>query len=334
MSESRHTYPHAAWISGRETWKDSLAYGEVVVPEVRVWQRPGSLPRAGGVAGEVSHGSPVTVFAEEQILEDRQKYYQVSTGSLDGWVSQSFVSWSWSSFTFIGNLRPADACKSLDVSIDYAGMDLLIKQAGFAIVTQGDPDHFDPISFATSRFIERVTNALAPLTVLALRPEFSNWVIVSIDPQQAQKEVGFTSLRREKPVVVSSDDIETAHSIVPLMATIPYLDLTLSDFYQALNYPQHAPIFLARAIESVENYFSNIAKTRKGVGKEKITSELLGVKKTDVEYVTRRANASHRRHASPDATAVELPPEELAECFKKTSEIIVAFVTFLRNTGL
>ena len=77
-----------------------------------------------------------------------------------------------------------------------------------------------------------------------------------------------------------------------------------------------------------------MAKHRKGVGKEKVMQELLGVRKSDVEYVTKRANNSHRRHASQDGTVAELSTDELAECFYKTKNIIVAFVTFLRNSGL
>jgi hypothetical protein len=159
-------------------------------------------------------------------------------------------------------------------------------------------------------------------------------VEVPIGKEDGRRIVGFLSMQRDQVSTISVDQIETAHSIVPLMAAVPYLDLALSDFFQALSYPQHALIFLARSIESIEIHFSGIAKRRKDAGKEKITRELLGIKKSDVEYVTKRANASHRRHASPDATAKGLPQDELAECFKRTSEMIAAFVAFLRSSGL
>jgi hypothetical protein len=87
---------------------------------------------------------------------------------------------------------------------------------------------------------------------------------------------------------------------------------------------------LARAIESVENHFSGIAKNKKGKGKEEIMRKLLKVKRSDVEFVTKRANASHRRHASSDATKKELPSDELAECFFRTANILRAFAEFLR----
>jgi len=57
----------------------------------------------------------------------------------------------------------------------------------------------------------------------------------------------------------------------------------------------------------------------------------LGVQKSDVEYVIKRANASHRRHASRDATAVDLPHDELAECFKRTASIVSVFVAYLEK---
>jgi hypothetical protein len=66
----------------------------------------------------------------------------------------------------------------------------------------------------------------------------------------------------ERPRDVSDVDIDKASTVVPLMATVPYLDLALNDYYLALDHPQHALIFLARAIESVENHFAKLAEGR------------------------------------------------------------------------
>jgi hypothetical protein len=159
MSDSPNQYPRTAWISGRETWKESLAYGEVVVPHVNIWEHAGSLPRSGKVIGQLASGTRVTVLSEEEIGEDRQTYYDVSSESLRGWASESFMAWNWSCFTFLGNLSPIDTCVDLDLNLEYAGMELLVKQHGFAIVTEGDPNHLESIRFAASRFIDRISSA-------------------------------------------------------------------------------------------------------------------------------------------------------------------------------
>jgi hypothetical protein len=335
MSEPRDAQPSAyAWLNGREKEPGSLAYGEVVVPEINVWEQPGSLPRCGKVVGKLPHGSRVNVLGQVQDQGNEQTYYEVSADDVQGWVSETLITLKWSCFTFLGTLSPARACTDLDISLDFNGMSLLVKKNGFAIVTEGAPSDFESVHFAASRFISRITNALAPLITIPLRAEFSNWVEIPSDYETAQRTVGFLAPEGERSLSISNEQIETAHTIVPLMSLVPYLDLALSDFFQALEYPQHASIFLARAIESIENHFADMAKHGKGVGKETVMQELLGVKRNDVEYVTKRANESHRRHATRDGTATELPADELAECYHKTSNIIVAFVTFLTDSGL
>lgn len=334
MSEKDRTPLDYAWLNGRETSLGSPACGEVVVPEINIWERPGSLPRCGKVVGRLPHGNKVSVVGQVQDQENGQFYYQVSANGIRGWVLETLVTLKWSCFTFFGTLRPAQACTDLDISLEFSSMSLSIKQNGFAIVTEGAPSNFESIHYAVSRFIRRITNALAPLTTTPIRAEFSNWVEVPTGYENTRRTVGFLDLEGKESLSIFNKDIETAHSLVPLMSLVPYLDLALSDFYQALEYPQHAPIFLARAIEAIENHFSGIAKRRKGVGKEKVMQEILGVKRSDVEYITKRANDSHRRHATTDGTASELPPGELGECFHKTANIIVAFVTFLKASGL
>ena len=321
-------HPTIAWINGRETWHRSLAYGEVVVPQVNIWQYAGPLPKSGNAIGQISHGTRVTVLAEEEEPSDHRKYYEVSSERVHGWVLESFVAWRWSCFTFLGTLSPSEACKALEAQFHFGGMDLLIREGGFAIATEGDPSQFDSINLAASRYISRITNAQVPFTFIALKTEFTNWVEIPSGDDE-QRTVGFLSANRDQKLTISKDQIETAHTIVPLMATVPYLDLALSDLSQALAYPQHAPIFLARAIEAIENYFARMAQ--KGVGKESVMQQSLGIQKSDVQYVTKRANASHRRHASSDATAVDLPHDELLECFKRTASIIFAFVSYLEH---
>jgi hypothetical protein len=323
-----------AWLNGRETQRESLAYGEVVVPLINIRERYGSLPECGSTVAELAHGTRIHVLEGIRHKEEERSFYRISANGIDGWVPESFIAWKWSCFTFLGTLHPAQACRELDVSVDFGGMNLVIMQNRFAVMVEGDPDHFNSIRFAVSNFVNRITSAQAPLSATPLRAELTNWVEVPSDLSEGQRMVGFMALEEEQPLSVSNEDIENAQSIVPLMALVPYLDLALSDFFQALNFPQHALIFLARAIESIENHFGRIAKQTKGKGKETVMQELLGVEKSDVDYVMKRANESHRRHATRDGTPKALPQDELIECFKKTANIIAAFATFLENAGL
>lgn len=333
MNDTIDNNPKLAWINGRETYQDSLVYGEVVVHQANVWQHAGGLPQSGKIVGKLEHGTQVTVIEKRYIEEIDKTFFKIASDGLEGWIAESFVSWMWSSFTFIGSLSPSDACAKLSVNLEYAGMHLLILQSEFAIVTEGDPGHFDSIEFSAKRFIERITNAQTPLSVVAMRADFKNWIEVPFGSQKGKEVVGFLTLESERSTTVSTENIETAHSLVPLMTDVPYLDLALSDLSQALSNPQHALIFLARSIESIENHFQGMADKKKKIGKEKVMREMLGLSRADVEYVTKRANESHRRHASRDARAESLPPDELAECFKKTSMILSEFVTYLRKIG-
>lgn len=325
-------FPQYAWINCRETFEESLELGEVVIPEVNILKRPGSPPISGNVVGKVSHGTKVSIL-DRSLEEYNTNYYRISIGDVDGWISENFLSWNWSSFTFIGNFKPRDACKNLEVNNNDMGITLLIRESGFAVITEGDPAHFEIINKAVIRFINRIINALAPLTTTSLDADFVNWVEVPIGNDLAKGEVvGFLGLENREMKTISNDNVDNAQSVIPLMKLSPYFDLALSDFNQALKYPQHAPIFLSRAIESVENHFAWMAKGVKGKGKEAIMCEMLKVNKGDVEYITKRANASHRRHASPDATNKLLSNEELDECFHKTSNILAAFAGYLGAT--
>ena len=302
-----------AWLNGRETWLGSGARGEVVVPQINVWERQGSR---GRVLGTITHGCRVDVIERVWDPENEQFYYRILDDGVQGWVSEGYIAWEWSCFTFIGKLSPAQACTALDINLAYGGMQLLSKQDGIAITTEGQPADFESIQLAVVRLANRLKNALATITATPLQVELSNWVEVSISGHGNPRVVGFTLSHQQGIDAISSEQIELAHSLLPLMSLIPYLDLSLSDFSQALDYPQHALIFLARAIEAIENHFSVAAKTNKSMGKERLMQEMLGVSKRDVEYVTRRANDSHRRHAAPDGKATPLPEDELAECFQ------------------
>ena len=126
---------------------------------------------------------------------------------------------------------------NLDASLSYGGMNLLTKQQGLAIVTEGDPSSFDGIHAAVSRLAARMTNAIAPLTTATIRAEFSNWVEVSASSGEARRVVGFMDLDGERSTSISNEQIKTAHTLVPLMSLMPYLDLALSGYSQALEYP-------------------------------------------------------------------------------------------------
>lgn len=332
----RTTTPAASdyvWLSGRETDPDSPALGEVVVPHINVFSNAGPLPYCGQAMGQVPHGTRVKLLDHNQEYNEGT-FYKVSTPEITGWVFESIVACKWSCFTFLGTLQPASVCDGLDVRLSYAGMDLLILDDGVAIITEGDPRNFKAIWNTVSKFVDRVLAAQTPLSVVALRWNPSNWVGVSLWETDGQRTVGFMPERREDGLKVNNDNLETAQSIVPLMASVPYLDLALSDLTQALTYQQHALIFLARAIESMENYFQRFVRGRKGKGKEEIMRELLGITKAEVSYVTRRANQAHRRHASQNGVEKALPQEELVKAFETTAKIIAEFLGFLQRSGI
>lgn len=331
MSDYKNLQKYA-WINCREDWDDSFALGDVVIEDVHVLENAGERHRLKNeVVGKISHGKKVSILGKEIIEHNGNQivYLKVSDEILTGWINESFLAWNWSSFTFIGNIKPADVCKNLHINLYRWGINLLIRDNGIAVLTEGDPKQFEIINQAILRFVNRIIHAQAPLTQISLQVEFVNWVEVPLGGNENKfKSVGFTLLENLNAKTISDSDIQSAFSALPLIELTPYFDLALSDFHQALQYPEHALIFLSRAIESIENHFAMLVK-QNNKGKEVLMRELLNIDKNDVDYVTRRANASHRRHASRDATIDTLSSEELAECFHKTAKILSAFAEFV-----
>jgi hypothetical protein len=323
--------PSVAWLTGRETYTESTAYGEVVVPSINIRLNPGGLSELGRFIGELPHGSSVTVVEKYKHEKEKRDYYKISVSEIVGWVPETFISWRWSRFTFFGRFLPLNACRELDLSTEYAGLQMRIKAGKFAVSTEGDPDNTDAIKNAIVKYADRITAAVGPLTTVSLRAEFDNWVAEPAESSAGKRIVGLNVEDEQLIKQVNNEHIETSQTIIPLMAQFPYLDLALSDFSQAMMYPQHAPIFLARAIEAIEYYFDHFAKKEKGVGKEKYMRRKLGVRESDVTYVTKLANQSHRRHASEEGKDEKLSDDDLALCYKKTSDIIAAFVGFLEG---
>jgi hypothetical protein len=319
-----------AWINCRDDYQDSLELGDVVVEDIHIWDSLGGIPSSGKIIGRILHGTKVTVLDKGTFENQKVAFYQVSADDIEGWVDENFVVWNWSSFTFIGDFKPAEACRGLNLNIEDMGIIFSIRDNRFAIVTEGAPEHFEIIVKAVYRFVNRIINALAPFKKIALQADFSTWVELPIDRNNERQEiVGFLAIDDKDVEKISNSDIKTAHSIIPKLKLNPYFDLALNDFYQALRYPQHALIFLARSIESVEKNFSKITKKKKGKSKYVLMCDVLGVKKRNVEYVTKRANESHRRHASSDGKIANLSADELGKCFKISSNILVAFANYL-----
>ncbi len=320
-----NTQPDFIWLTGRETYQGSTAYGEVNVPLVAI--------RSGiGVSkahGNLPHGVKVRVVDVVKNKEEGRDYFLISAQGIEGWIPEPFAAHRWSTYTFLARLHDAASCGELDTQASYAGMELIIKQNSLAVVTQGDPSHFDSIVSAVANLSVRVTSAQATLSAVPLRVEFINWVEVPADGSESARTVGFMPMEEKVTNLISNQNIETAMTIVPRMAEVPFLDLALNDFVQALQYPSHALIFLSRAIESVERHFEPTAQETPGRGRERIMHQSIGISASDVEYVMRRANESHRRHASPEGKTEELSREELMECYKKTGLIIASFADYL-----
>jgi len=325
MSDMKNPHHEFIWLTGRETDSGSTAYGEVVVPLIAIRSSISSSKAVGNLA----HGVKAQVIDLAKCSEEERNYFRISVHDIEGWVPESFVAHRWSTFTFLARLHDADSCLDLDTQASYAGMELIIKQNSLAVVTLGDPSQFDAISTAVAKLAERATSAQAPLSVVPLRVEFINWVEVPAEGSDSARTVGFMPMEEKTSNLVSNQDIKTAMTVVPQMAAVPFLDLALNDFVQALRYPHHALIFLFRAIESVERYFKSAAREREDAGRERTMQESLGINAADVEYVMRRANESHRRHASAEGRLDDLPHKELVECFKKTGLIIASFADYL-----
>jgi len=317
------------WISCRETFYDSLEKGDVVLQNTNIWENSGGLPKSGKIVGEILHGTKVNIIDEELVNKD--VFFKVTTGDISGWLHGSFIVWNWSNITFIGKLSPAKVCGGLDFYKEEIGLSVTVKENNFAVVTEGDPSRFDDIKKSVFRYINRIVNALAPFKQIALQIDITNWIEVPLGSIDKRGEfVGFNFQDEEESTTnISSSDIETALSVISLMKFCPYFDLALSDFYQAIRYPQHALIFLARSIESVENNFGHMAKQNPNKRKSEIMQDVLGVIKSEVDYVTKRANQSHRRHASSDARKEDLSSDELGTCYFNTASILVKFANYL-----
>lgn len=316
------------WLSGRELSVESSAYGEVVVPLIAL--RTSVEDKA--VIVNLPHGTKARFLEIREHSTEKRSHYKIVIDDLEGWIPETFASSSWSTFTFLGRFHEPEMCRDLDTQLSYAGMELIIRQNSFAVVTQGDPSHFDSIAYATEKLANRVASAQAPLSAVPLSVEFSNWVEVPSEGSKSfSRTVGFMPMEEKRHFPITNENVSTAMSIVPHMATVQYLDLALSDFMQALRERRHSLIFLARAIESIEYFFEPRAKNHPKKGKEKIMREELGLSDEYVDYVTQRANDSHRRHASPNGVVRDLPNEEFGECFKRTGQIIAEFAAYLEG---
>jgi hypothetical protein len=73
-------------LSGIERDKNSNAFGELVVPEINLWENTG-LNR-GKVVGKIKHNTKVQILNKK---ETDQLYYLVKFDNLTGWVSELFV---------------------------------------------------------------------------------------------------------------------------------------------------------------------------------------------------------------------------------------------------
>ena len=78
-----------AWLSGMECDGRSPAYGEVVVPEINIWQKHG--PDRGRVVGRLPHGTKVDILDTIYLAQESRSWYRVHFGAITGWVAEPFV---------------------------------------------------------------------------------------------------------------------------------------------------------------------------------------------------------------------------------------------------
>ena len=310
------------WANGRESFDTSTAYAEVIVPIINVRDAPGGKY----AVGTLPHGARCTLLESRHVPEEQRDYHHIGAPHVRGWLPAQFVATNWSTFTFLARVREAPNCRNLDTRCDYRGMELIAIQNNVAVTTEGDPAQFEGIRTAALSFANRLFAAQTPISATALTVEFMHWVENPAEGSDSKHTVGFVALLPESATAVTNAHISLAATAVPRMALVPYLDLALNDFALALRYPDHALIFLARAIESVEYYFDRGSPKPSKQGRESLMRKELEVPRADVEYVTKRANESHRRHADPSGKLVPIAADELAKCFKNTGVILAKFV--------
>lgn len=310
------------WLNGRDITEGSTAYGEVIVQEIALRSAAGS--KFG--AGFLLHGTKTSLIESRPVPEENRTYHHIRTSQVDGWIADPFIARNWSTFTFLARLHKPQQCRDLDGSYAYRGMEVITNQNSLAIITEGDPAQFDAIKTAAVSLANRLVVAQAAVSAVPLAVEFINWVENPAENSRSTSTIGFVPLPTEPAVKVSNDHIHMAIQTASRMVLVPYLDLALNDFALALRHPDHALIFLARAVESIEYYFENREAQNHGEGKESRMRRALQVSRADVEYITKRANESHRRHADPEGKAQPIPVDELTKCFEKTSLMLEKFV--------
>jgi len=313
--------PQSVWLNGRDAQLDSPTLGDVTQEHIPIRR----ISSDAAPFTSLPHGTPCRLIEETQPSSPSS---HISAHGIEGWVPSAATSTRWSTFTFFGRFHNQDACKTLDAQHAFAGMVVVLKQHGFAIATEGAPSDFTAIASSAHRLIHRLMAAQAPLSSVPVNLNFTNWAEIPAESRGRTRTLGFMPPPPEHGVEINNDHISTAMTIIPSMAKVPYLDLAMSDFVQALEYPNHALIFLHRAIESVEYYFE---PPPGGPGKEKAMREALAITAADVEFVTRRANESHIRHASRDGKATPIVGEDLVTCFKNTGMVLSRFAEYLTS---
>ena len=74
-------------VWGIDRYPNSLDYGEIVVPNIALWDKAGGLPVGARTVGAAMHDTQVRVL-EKQMIDDRA-WYKVAYGGhaeLEGWV--------------------------------------------------------------------------------------------------------------------------------------------------------------------------------------------------------------------------------------------------------
>lgn len=319
------------WIQGRETSIHSPEKGDVVVFKTNIW----SAPRPGiPVVGTLEHGTEANLL--EIVIDDKlqEPYYLIHHEGIQGWVSGLHVAHTWSQFVITGILYPSEICKDLQFSTENAGIKLTISDHQFIATTEGDQDHVELILLAVERMLYKLIIAQTFLSGLPLSYQTVNWIEIPVFPLKKTNRLGFLPNHNVQSQLVKAEDLSASYDVIAKLPYSPYLELAINDYDQAIRHPQHALIFLARAIESIEKYFDHFVHMHKGKRKEELMREALGISKADVTYVTKRANMGHMRHASSTSRPEAISQDELQACYNHTKLIIQSFIKFYSLIGL
>lgn len=229
-------------------------------------------------------------------------------------------------FTFSGTVFPQHAVQGLDVSIRVPYGSVTISDDSLTIKLLVEWLDLGTV-IETAR--EEATVLLAAQAAFSSVPLWVRLERWREDPQD-DRPISEGAITLSKPPFKSirSEDFVQGSEIVPIMIQERALALSIADYHRALTSQiEDVPIFAARAVESIENYFG---------GRQAFFSALR-IRGKRLDILSRIANASsegyHTRHAAKKRRR-RVTDRERQDCLEITQEVILTFAEFLKRGNL